>query len=311
MALRPAPVIEAWLRAARACGEHRGTLELPPHHDQLVLGAWRVEDGLRLSCPTRWVRRYGQQRQEWDSELAFQADWDAIPEGLRLSNLRVEDDTATTLIAWGAQSAQTDLAEVVTAALTHELGRPLPWGEFVRRGAWLVAGPGDPPGEGEAWADLAWLRAHLPAGVELAVRGSSWTLTVNGQRTRWSEAAVPPIRVVLPLMARSVDALHDEVHGLRLDLCASARAGAGVGLTLVATPWRERRPVEVTLEDVALDAAGEPARLMFRTAAGVRVEMPISHARSARARGTLGVAAWVAGGGGVREQLVAWGLVRP
>lgn len=294
--LRAAPLIGVWLAMARSAGVHSGALDLPPHRDRLVLGAWSVDEApLRLRCDARWESRYGHERREWDGPLCFTADWTLGPDGLVLSDLTPDDDTTSMLLAWGADTAQAGLREAVVGAVGAMLARPIPVGVEARRiGPCVVLGDG-PAAEINDAAGPAWVRRHLPGGVKLTARGDVWSLTAGARKLRWT-GGVPdltgfglPTRWVLPLVSRPMDTLHTEEHGVRLELRPVDLRGGLAILELTATPWRERRPLGVTLDGVARGERGEVTRLMLRTSVG-QVELPLAHARAARAKGTLGPA---------------------
>lgn len=318
--LRGTDLLQAWLDVGALSGLHRSTLTLPPEQDRVLVGARRVvevrPDELRLQVDLRWQARHRSRLEEWRGDLLWRVGWSVGPEGLCLHDPEPLEETHATLYAWGAAAARMDFAVALVTALTEAWSAPIP----LDRGCVALE-------LGDSAAITLTVSSAAVRGVAVAKK-DQWT-TQGASVSEAGVSATRPVALALPLPAEvragqvrlsleshaaRVDAWHDEVYAVRLELVPAKVTARELTLVGGARAVRERRARPVQLLDVVRGASGVIDGLLVRDDQGQAVTLPLARARAAAASRMFGPAIPSPGvvlADAEHASFVTWGLLVP
>jgi len=318
--LRGTDLLQAWLDVGVLSGLHASTLTLPPEQDRVLVGARRVVEvtpgELRLQVDLRWQARHRSRLEEWRGDLTWRVGWSIGPDGLCIHDPQPLEESHATLYAWGAAAARMDFAVALVTALTEAWSAPIP----LSLGCLQLE-----------LADDATITLVVPAaavrGVAVAKK-DQWT-TDGASVSELGVAAPRPVALALPLpvevragqvrltlesASAPVDAWHDEVYALRLELVPAKVTARELTLVGGARAVRERRARPAQLLEVVRGASGAIDGLLLQDDQGLTVTLPLARARAAAASRMFGPAAISPGvvlADAERASFVTWGLIGP
>ena len=297
-------LLQAWLDAAARAGLHPGEVEVGVERDRLrIVGREVIEAGphtLRLRTQLVWILCHRAVREELQGEITWAVPWSVGEAGLVLGRPEPLDDSHARLYAWGAASGQLDLGARLADALARSHAAPAPLaagcatvdgfeaeGVVVEVPAAWAKREGVVPGKA-AWTDAGGLRLTA-AGVALEGRGYTRVVGERGPEPVAVEVRPGALRWMLPVSARPIDAWHEEVFGVRIEVGVAVLQASRLALAGTAQAARTRRPIEATLTAVVHGADGALDGLRVRSAAGADSSWPLVRARAAAASGMLRV----------------------
>lgn len=320
-------LLQAWLDAAARAGLHPGEVEVGVERDRLRIVAREVveagPDTLRLRTRLVWIICHRAVREELQGEIEWAVPWSISEAGLTLGRPEPLDDGHARLYAWGAAAGQLDLGARLADALARSHAAPAPLAAgcavvdgFSAEGAVVEVPAAWAKREGvvtgkAAWTEVDGLRL-TEAGVATEGRGYTRTVGHGGAEPVSVEVRPGSLRWMLTVSARPIDAWHEEVFGVRIEVGVAAISASRLALAGTALAARTRRPIEATLTAVVRGPDGTMDGLRVRSAAGADSLWPVVRARAAAASGMLrvipapGLALTPEEGASLR----AWGVMR-